>query len=210
MFRQSKASKSSDARRKRGDRKPEKKRKRREIKLLGGLAAGVIGGLVATWALDCYQKGSLQAARGTENAEDTAPLVSRRQEDELQEQRAEAAEHIVKSTFGKHLSRSERRRAAPIVHYAVGAFTGGIYGLTAEILPIVRRGYGTGYSNLLFLSGSEAVLPWFNVGRSKRKSGRRRRPLRTARLWSYPRNDAPRCAVAALAGTGVPHLAFEI
>ena len=174
MFRQSKASKSSDARRKRGDRKPEKKRKRREIKLLGGLAAGVIGGIVATWALDCYQKGSLQAARHSQNEAGAAPILSRRQEDELQEQgHAEAAERIAKSTFGKHLTRSQRRRAAPIVHYAVGALTGGIYGLTAELLPIVRRGYGTGYSNLLFLSGSEAVLPWFNVGRSKRKSGRR-------------------------------------
>ncbi|HEX6494897.1 MAG TPA: hypothetical protein VF018_05405 [Acidobacteriaceae bacterium] len=142
MFRHPKAGKSSDARRKRTGRRPEKKRKRREIKLLGGLAAGVIGGLVATWALECYQKGSLQATRRAQNAEGTAPILSRRQEGDV-------------------------HRAAPIVHYAVGALTGGIYGLTAEILPIVRRGYGTGYSNLLFLSGSEAVLPWFNFGRSK-------------------------------------------
>jgi hypothetical protein len=54
--------------------------------------------------------------------------------------------------------------AAPIVRYAIGALAGGAYGLTAEILPVVRRGYGTGYSNLLFLGGSEAVLPWFNPG----------------------------------------------
>ncbi|MFL6426647.1 MAG: hypothetical protein ACJ71S_00275, partial [Acidobacteriaceae bacterium] len=164
-------SKSSDARRKRGDRKPEKKRKRREIKLLGGLAAGVVGGIVATWALDCYQKGSVQATRRAENAEGAAPILSRRQEDGIQERHH--AEHIVKSTFGKQLTRTQSRRAAPIVQYAVGALTGGIYGLTAEILPIVRRGYGTGYSNLLFLSGSDAVLPWFNVGRSNPKSGRR-------------------------------------
>jgi hypothetical protein len=50
------------------------------------------------------------------------------------------------------------------VRYAIGALAGGAYGFAVEILPVVRRGYGTGYSNLLFLGGSEAVLPWFNRG----------------------------------------------
>jgi hypothetical protein len=161
MFRHSKSSRSNNARRKRPDRKPEKKRKRREVKLLGGLAAGVIGGIVATWALDRYQEGSLEATR--------------RRKDQLQEQQrvhAEAAERIAESTFGKHLTRTQRRYAAPVVHYAVGALTGGIYGLTAEVLPIVRRGYGTGYSNLLFLGGSEAVLPWFKLSGPKTQSSR--------------------------------------
>jgi hypothetical protein len=117
-------SKSNDARRKGPAKKPEKKRKRREIKLLGGLAAGVIGGIVATWALDRYQEGALEGTRRRENI----------------------------------------TGAAPIVRYAIGALAGGAYGFAVEILPVVRRGYGTGYSNLLFLGGSEAVLPWFNRG----------------------------------------------
>jgi hypothetical protein len=125
--------KSNDVRRKRAhdrrpekhpDRKPEKKRRTREVKLLGGLAAGIIAGIVATWALDRYQEGALQATRRREN------------------------------TTG----------AAPIVRYTIGALAGGAYGFAVEIFPVVRRGYGTGYSNLLFLGGSEAVLPWFNPG----------------------------------------------
>jgi hypothetical protein len=163
--------KTNDAGRKRAynrrpERRPEEKRKRREIKLLGGLAAGVVGGLVATWALDRYQEGSLEATRRAENAAGASPILSRRQEALIQNQQrahSEAAERIAKSTFGKRLSRTQRRNAARVVHYAVGALTGGVYGLTAEILPIVRRGYGAGYANLLFLGGSEAVLPWFNL-----------------------------------------------
>jgi putative membrane protein len=160
--------KSNNTSRKRPDKKPEKKRRRRrEIKLLSGLAAGVVGGIVATWALDKYQEGALEAARRAEDAAGTSPILSRQQEDQLREQQrahAEAAQRVVKSTFGKGLSRRQRQNAAPIVHYAVGALAGGAYGLAAEILPVVRRGYGTGYSNLLFLGGSEAVLPWFNLG----------------------------------------------
>ena len=126
-------SKSNDARRKRAhdrrpekhpDRKPTKTRKRHETKLLAGLAAGVIGGIVATWALDRYQEGALESTRRRENTSDTAPIV----------------------------------------RYAIGAIAGGAYGFAVEILPVVRRGYGTGYSNLLFLGGSQAMLPWLNLG----------------------------------------------
>lgn len=60
--------------------------------------------------------------------------------------------------------RRENTTTAPIVRYTIGALAGGAYGFAVEILPVVRRGYGTGYSNLLFLGGSEAVLPWFNRG----------------------------------------------
>jgi hypothetical protein len=126
-------SKSNDTRRKRAhdrrpERKPTKTRKRHETKLLGGLVAGVIGGIVATWALDRYQEGALESSRRRENTTGTAPIV----------------------------------------RYAIGALAGGAYGFAVEILPVVRRGYGTGYSNLLFLGGSEAVLPWFNSGRFNR------------------------------------------
>ena len=60
--------------------------------------------------------------------------------------------------------RRENTTTAPIGRYTIGALAGGAYGFAVEVLPIVRRGYGTGYSNLLFLGGSEAVLPWFNRG----------------------------------------------
>ena len=153
---------------KRTEKQPEKKsRKRREIKPLAGLAAGIIGGLVATWVLEKYQEGALQATRRVENAVDADPVLSRRQEDQLRGQHrahAEAAERIAQSTFGKRLSRTQQRNAAPVVHYALGAIAGGAYGFAAEILPAVRRGYGTGYSNLLFLGGSQAMLPWLNLG----------------------------------------------
>ena len=172
MFRKSNDASRKRTQERRSEKNPEKKpeknsRKRREIKLLGGLAAGIIGGIVATWVLDKYQQGALEATRAAENAVNAEPFLSRRQEDRLREQQlahAEAAERIAQSTFGKGLSRSQRRNAAPIVQYAIGALAGGAYGFAVEILPVVRRGYGTGYSNLLFLGGSQAMLPWLNLG----------------------------------------------
>ncbi len=151
---------------------PKPKKKKREIKLMAGIAAGAIGGIVATWALDQYQEGALEATRRAEDALDADPKLSRQQEDQMrdyQRAHAEAAHRISKSAFGKGLTRIQRRNAAPFVHYAVGALAGGAYGLTAEFLPAVRAGFGTGYASLLFLGGSEALLPWLNLGPKPQK-----------------------------------------
>lgn len=160
-------SKSKERGRKKRHSQPERKPTRHsETKLLAGLAAGVIGGIVATWALDKYQQGAVEATRRAEAAVNAEPTLSRQQEDQLREQHrghAEAAHRIAKSAVGRKLSRTQQHNAANIVHYAAGALAGGIYGLTAEILPGVRRWYGMGYSKFIFLGASEPLLPWLGL-----------------------------------------------
>jgi uncharacterized membrane protein YagU involved in acid resistance len=144
-----------------------KQKQRHQTRLFAGLAAGVVGGIVATWALDKYQQGAVEATRRAEAAVNADPVLSRQQEDQLHEQQrvhAEAAHRIAKSTVGRKLSRAQQRNAAAVIHYAAGALAGGIYGLTAEILPGVRRWYGMGYSKFIFLGASEPLLPWLGIG----------------------------------------------
>jgi hypothetical protein len=163
MFRTSK-----EHNRKQRNRQPEKKQKNRhETELLAGLAAGVVGGIVATWVLDKYQQGAVEATRRAEKAVKAEPVLSRQQEDQLREQQqahAETAHRIAKSTVGKKLSRAQQHNADCVVHYAAGALAGGIYGLSAEILLAIRRWYGMGYAKAIFLGGSEPLLPWLGVG----------------------------------------------
>jgi putative membrane protein len=160
--------KSNDARRKRSEKQPETKPKKGPpIKLFSGLAAGFIGGIVATWVLDKYQQGALEVTRRAENAVGAGSVLSHHQEIQLRGQQrahAETADRLAKSTLGKGLSRRQRRDAVPIIHYAVGALAGGAYGLAAELIPAVRAGYGTGYASLLFMGGSQSLLPGFGFG----------------------------------------------
>jgi putative membrane protein len=161
--------KSNDARRKRAqERHPEKKpKKSHPVNLFGGLAAGFVGGIVATWVLDKYQQGALEVTRRAEDAVGAGPVLSSYQENQLRGQQrahAETADRLARSTLGKGLSRRRRRNAAPLVHYAVGALAGGAYGLAAELIPAVRAGYGTGYASLLFMGGSQALVPGFGFG----------------------------------------------
>jgi hypothetical protein len=143
-----------------------KPNQRREVKILGGLAAGMIGGIVATWVLDKYQQGALEATRRVEDATKAEPFLSRQQEEQLHEQHrahADTARRIAKSATGKKLNRSQQRNGAIVVRYAAGALAGGAYGLTAEFLPAVRRWYGMGYAKAIFLGGSEPLLPWLGL-----------------------------------------------
>ncbi len=156
--------KSNNAARKLQDFQP---KKRHETKLLGGVAAGLIAGLVATWVLDKYQQGALQATRRVEDAADAQPHLSRQQEEQLREQHrahVDTARRIAKSATGRKLNRTQQQNGAVIVRYAAGALAGGAYGLTAEFLPAVRRWYGMGYAKAIFLGGSEPLLPWLGLG----------------------------------------------
>ena len=161
-------SKPNDKRR-RAAKKPDRKkpRVRRRTRPIAGLVAGVIGGVVATWVLDNYQRGAAAATREGEKAAGLDPVLSQQQEEQQKGQErahGEVAERVTKAISGTGLTSRQRRQAAPLVHYAVGAVAGGIYGFSVEIVPMVRRGYGTGYASLLFLGGSQLLVPWLNLG----------------------------------------------
>ena len=100
-------SKSKEHGREKRNSKPEEKlTQHRETKLFAGLAAGVIGGLVATWALEKYQQGAVEATRRAESAVNAEPTLSRQQEEQLREQQrahGEAAHRIAKSAVGRKL-----------------------------------------------------------------------------------------------------------
>lgn len=154
--------KSNDGRRKTMKARP---RVRRRTRPLSGLIAGAIGGLAATWVLDQYQKGALAVTRQAEAAAGAGPVLSQQQEKVMEEQKrahAEAAARVARAT-GRKLSGDQRRHAASAVHYAVGALAGAAYGISVELVPVVKSGYGTGYASLLFVGGPQVLLPWFRL-----------------------------------------------
>lgn len=166
-------SKANSDRRKRAARKPNKPKVKRRTRPMAGLAAGVIGGLVATWVLDNYQRGAVAATRGGEKAAALDPVVSEQQAEQQRRQErvhGEVAQRVTRAVSGKGLTSRQRRQAAPYVHYAVGAIAGGIYGFSVEIVPVVRTGYGTGYASLLFLGGPDLLVPWLKLGPAPREA----------------------------------------
>ena len=147
-------------------------KKRKPIKLMSGLAAGAIAGLAATWVLDRYKEGAVAVTRRAEEASGADDSFSRQQAQQIRshhEIHKEAAQLLAHLTTGKRLNTRQQQKAGLCIHYAVGALVGALYGVTAEWLPVVRSGYGTGFSSILFLGGSDALLPWLDQGKSQRR-----------------------------------------
>ena len=95
-----------------------------------GLAAGIAGGLVASLAMDLFQKAW------------AAIVPMPKSDDEPSTVRAAEA---ISGSIGATLDKSEKPVAGQVVHYAFGAVLGGAYGLLAEYAPRVTTGFGTAF-----------------------------------------------------------------
>ena len=56
---------------------------------------------------------------------------------------AKAAEAISEGVFEHHLTKEEKKTAAPAVHYAFGSLNGALYGGIAEVYPAARAAGGS-------------------------------------------------------------------
>jgi putative membrane protein len=66
---------------------------------------------------------------------------------------------------GYPLSKQEKKKAGPLVHYAMGAASGALYGALAEMAPIAAAGGGSLFGTALWAIADEIAVP--RLGLSK-------------------------------------------
>ncbi len=185
---QDKRRKADQQRRKKQDEERRAKaRVKRRTKPLAGLAAGLVGGLVATWVLDNYHRGAAAAARlgSGDPAEEsafhtstspapssTAPLHGDAATGRAESSAFGRADASAVSTppsrpglpVGSTVPSIPLLPAKPQMRYLTGALAGAIYGISVELVPMARSGYGTGFASLLFLGGPDVLAPFLPSG----------------------------------------------
>ncbi|HKW76562.1 MAG TPA: DUF1440 domain-containing protein [Terriglobales bacterium] len=126
-----------------------------------GLLAGAASGLVGAWAMNQFQsawsKASEQLKSGEQNK--TSQSEQKQSQEEQEDATMKAAGKLAKTALGRDLSKEERKNAGALVHYAVGTFSGAVYGLLGEYLPLARIGFGTAFGAALFLLADELAVP---------------------------------------------------
>jgi hypothetical protein len=134
-----------------------------------GLLCGIFAGMVATIAMDQFQKLSAAGQKNLEKrrklAQGESPWVIAH-ENVLEEQVAAAhegstekvARKIVEAT-GSILPHDRRKQAGQIVHYTFGTLMGAAYGVSAEMLPEITTGGGAAFGTALFLGADEIAVP---------------------------------------------------
>ena len=121
-----------------------------------GLAAGVVGGIVASWAMDRFQYWWLSFGRGDERQlQQTQPDENTRDEPAT----VKTASVISQGVFGHHLTVKEKEIAGPAVHYAVGMTAGAVYGVAAEYEPNVATLAGIPFGATFWMVVDEGALP---------------------------------------------------
>lgn len=127
-----------------------------------GLVAGLAGGLVASWTMDEFQAAWIKVSQKLKSR-DGQQLQQQQQQQSQSQAESEpplekVAGHVSKIVLHRELSLDEKKKLAPVVHYAFGAAMGGLYGALAEVVPAARTGFGTAYGALVFVGVDEAGL----------------------------------------------------
>jgi putative membrane protein len=144
--------------------------------VLKGLAAGTIGGLVASWVMDEFQSALIKLSnrsRRNESSESSSANNGGQSQNgaaepataEAEPATVKAAEFISEKIFGHQLARREKKIAGDAVHYATGAASGAVYGIAAELAPEVTAGAGLPFGTAVWLVVDEGAVPLFGLAK---------------------------------------------
>jgi putative membrane protein len=134
---------------------------RNGARLWKGALAGTVAGLVASWTMNQFQSGISKIQERESGSHES--------QGEDQQATAEAANLAAETVLRRELSREEKRKAAPFIHYGFGAAMGALYGILAEEFPAATAGFGTAYATGLFLIADEGVVPALKLSRNAKE-----------------------------------------
>jgi putative membrane protein len=149
---------------------------------LKGLAAGLVGGMIASWTMNRFQamwsrqEVGIEKPHGAQGikpyvegqgidderaaGKESGPVV--KQQDDPAEKVAGA---ITESVLDRPLKESEKEPAGELVHYVFGTGAGAFYGALAEISPAVTVGAGLPFGALFWLAADEVTVPALGLSR---------------------------------------------
>jgi Protein of unknown function (DUF1440) len=142
-----------------------KDRRNGDENILKGFAAGLIGGLIASWTMNRFQELWTRLANNEDRKQSAqaslqkSRRVEKQSNNEEQDTTVRAASAISESLFHHKLTESEKKIAGPAVHYSLGTAVGGLYGAVAEVAPEVTASAGLPFGAAFWLLVDEGAVP---------------------------------------------------
>ena len=149
-----------------------------------GLAAGLVGGLVASWTMNRFQEAWSKLAKGIEGwphcefqnvwgefgegrkkSSDTQASQPNPTPEVHDDTTVRAASAVSEGLFDHRLTASEKKIAGPAVHYSLGTGVGGLYGVAAELAPKVTTGSGLPFGGVFWLVVDEGAVPLLGLSK---------------------------------------------
>jgi uncharacterized membrane protein YagU involved in acid resistance len=151
--------------------------KKERYRTLKGLAAGALGGLVGSFAMNQLQAGMsklFEHPRQPEEKKEAARQAqgwkeygepTNGQDDDIENATVKAAAAVSQTVFDHELQPEERQPAGNAMHYAYGIVAGGLYGAVAEDWEAVQAGAGAAFGAALWLTSDEIALPLLRLSK---------------------------------------------
>lgn len=150
--------------------------------LLKGLAAGLVGGFVASAVMNQFQKlcskfiTGEQSSHGAQSLQEGSPrhgiglALREAGKDDPDDDSAERLANAVSvGLTGRELTDSEKDLGGIAFHYAFGASMGAVYGIASEVSPAVTVGAGIPYGALIWVGADEGVVPLIGLSKTPEK-----------------------------------------
>ncbi len=152
-------------------------RREDEGDVMKGLAAGLVGGLVASFVMNQFQAmlGKLmegvEKSHGAQSLQQGKPaesekLVQPENDEEDDDATERLASAISENVFGQELTKPEKETAGTAIHYIYGTTTGAMYGAAAELAPVLTAGVGMPFGALVWVAGDEGAVPALGLSKS--------------------------------------------
>jgi hypothetical protein len=151
----------------------------RNANIIKGAAAGLVGGLVASWVMNQFQAcltklmEGQEKSHGAQSQQSGSPdhgagaFLQARGEDEPDDNAAERTANVLAvGLLDQSLTESEKHAGGTIFHYAFGATTGAFYGATSELIPELKIGAGLPFGFAVWAVADEGVVPALGLSRS--------------------------------------------
>jgi putative membrane protein len=144
----------------------------RDAEAWKGLAVGAVAGLAATWAMTRFHEISepLERVHPRDEPRDPQHSAKRGKQESAEgsdkhgeDATVRAADRLSRGLLRHPLSKAEKRKAGPAMHYGFGVLTGAAYGVLAELAPAVTRGVGAPFGAAVWLGADEIAVPAFRL-----------------------------------------------
>ena len=122
------------------------------VDVVKGAFAGLIGGLAGAFVMTQFQTLLTVIAEEVEKPK-------KKSGNEEEPSTVKVAAEISETIFDHKLLKREKELAGEAVHYAMGATSGLIYGVAAEVDPIASVGVGLPFGAAVWVIADDVVIP---------------------------------------------------
>lgn len=127
----------------------------------------MIGGLVGSFAMNEFQ--SVLSGIAEKRKERKRSQKSEQSASDSEDATMKTADGVAKVVLHRSLTKDEKKKLGPVVHYAFGGAMGALYGAIVAAWPEASAGFGTAFGTALFALADETAVPLFGLSEAPTK-----------------------------------------